>query len=125
MSSRDPRLRKRLMIADGDLTEDDLFGSSEDEEKSVPDDRLPSTHSQAATPSSSQLSNDQFSLLLTAINKSKQDMAKDMTSQLNSFKQEIRRNHEDTSERLAKQMKKSKAVEFKRKGNEKQHNFNE
>ena len=59
--------------------------------------------------------------MLSAINSSK----KAVDNKLAEFREEIRQSSNETSERLAKKIKNAKPVEFKRKGNQKQHKFNE
>lgn len=62
----------------------------------------------------------QFGLLLSAITASK----KEVNDQLALFRKEIKINSDEVTEKLAKKMKTSKTLEFKRKGNEKQYHFN-
>ena len=73
----------------------------------------------------SQLDSDKFQLLLSAINSSKKSMEQQMASQLAAFKEELRSSHEETSERLAKRVRRNKPLDFRRKGNELQYKFNE
>ena len=70
---------------------------------------------------SKRIDNDQMTLILQVISSSKKAMEK----QLTDFKNEIRSNHEEVTERMAKKMKRGKALEFKKKGNELQFKFNE
>ena len=48
-----------------------------------------------------------------------------MDRQLKAFRKEIHRTSTEATEKLEKQLKTCKAIEFKRKGNEKQYGFNE
>ena len=68
---------------------------------------------------------DQFSLLLTAIKGVTADANKKVERQLADFRSEIHRDHHEVTEKLAKRARKTKPIEFRRKGNEDQHNFNE
>ena len=60
-------------------------------------------------------------LLLSSINSSK----KVVDDKLAEFCEEICRSNNGVSEKLAKKIRSTKPVEFKRKGNQKQHEFNE
>ena len=70
---------------------------------------------------SDEISTDKFQLLLAAINSSR----KSMEQQMENFKEDIRSSHEEATEKLAKRVKRSKPLEFKRRGNELQHKFND
>lgn len=68
------------------------------------------------------LSTDQFSLLLTAVKGVATDSNKRMEHQLSDLRSEMRREQREVA---ARRSKKTKATEFRRKGNEDQHKFNE
>lgn len=70
---------------------------------------------------SSGLDAGQFGLLLTAIANSK----KEVNQQLDLFRREMSVSSHQVTEKLTRKLKMAKPVEFKRRGNEKQHQFNE
>ena len=63
----------------------------------------------------------QFGLLLTAIANSK----KEVNQQLDLFRKELSVSSHQVTEKLTRKLKMSKPVEFKKRGNEKQYQFNE
>ena len=78
--------------------------------------------SSGAGSSSSTISSDQVSLLLSAINSSKRVV----DQQLAEFCREIQCSTKEASDKLSRKLKSGRSVlEFKRKGNEKQYTFNE
>ena len=64
---------------------------------------------------------DQMAILLSAIKESK----KSVYLKLETFREELKQSSSEASDRLERKLRASKPVEFRRKRNEKQHDFNE